>query len=44
MKKIFCLLLLVISFTAVMAQSKNQQEENRLSNRELILSNMNSHS
>lgn len=27
MKKIFCLLLLVISFTAVMAQSKNQQEE-----------------
>lgn len=27
MKKIFCLLLFVVSFTAVMAQSKNQQEE-----------------
>ena len=27
MKKIFCLLLCVVSFTAVMAQSKNQQEE-----------------
>lgn len=27
MKKIFCLLLFVVSFTAVMAQSKKQQEE-----------------
>ena len=27
MKKIFCLLLFVVPFTAVMAQSKNQQEE-----------------
>lgn len=27
MKKFFCLLLFVVSFTAVMAQSKNQQEE-----------------
>lgn len=27
MKKIFCLLLFVVSFTAVMAQSKNQREE-----------------
>ena len=27
MKKIFCLLLFVVSSTAVMAQSKNQQEE-----------------
>ena len=27
MKNIFCLLLCVVSFTAVMAQSKNQQEE-----------------